>query len=215
MLYYLSGPESWAIKKGAIIIAQGINMGFFDKRALKKYQKEAKRVLEYENEMASLSDEDLRAKTQYFKDQLANGKTLDDIKFEAFAVAREAARRTLSEFPYKVQVIGSLVLHDGDVAEMKTGEGKTLTATMAVYLNALGGKGVHVVTVNEYLSARDAEWMGQVYRFLGLTVGVNLRSKTPSEKKEAYLCDITYTTNSELGFDYLRDNMATSRKARV
>ena len=190
-------------------------MGLFDKMALKKYSKIADKVLALEEKMKALSDEELRAKTPYFKDLLANGKTLDDIKVEAFAVAREAARRTLAEFPYKVQVIGSLVLHAGDVAEMKTGEGKTLTATMAVYLNALAGKGVHVVTVNEYLSERDANWMGQIYRFLGLTVGVNLRTKTTSEKKEAYLCDITYTTNSELGFDYLRDNMATSMQGRV
>ncbi len=191
------------------------NMGFFDNMALKKYDKEAQKVLALESEMAALTDDELRAKTVYFKEQLASGKTLDDIKIEAFAVAREAGKRTLNEFPYKVQIIGSLVLHNGDIAEMKTGEGKTLTATMAVYLNALAGKGVHVVTVNEYLSQRDAEWMGQVYRFLGLTVGVNLRSKTTSEKKEAYLCDITYTTNSELGFDYLRDNMATSMAGRV
>ena len=190
-------------------------MGLFDKMALKKYSRIADKVLALEDKMKALSDEELRAKTDYFKKQLAEGKTLEDIKVEAFAVAREAARRTLAEFPYKVQVIGSLVLHDGDVAEMKTGEGKTLTATMAVYLNALAGKGVHVVTVNEYLSERDANWMGQIYRFLGLTVGVNLRTKTTSEKQEAYLCDITYTTNSELGFDYLRDNMATSMQGRV
>lgn len=190
-------------------------MGFFDKRMLKKYEKEANKVIAFEEQMRSLSDDELKAKTQYFKDLLANGKTLDDIKYEAFAVAREAAKRTLGEFPYKVQIIGSLVLHAGDVAEMKTGEGKTLTATMAVYLNALAGKGVHVVTVNEYLSSRDAEWMGQVYRFLGLTVGVNLRAKTVEEKREAHACDITYTTNSELGFDYLRDNMATDMKGRV
>ena len=171
-------------------------MGFFDKRMLKKYTKEAEKVVALESKMAAMSDEELRAKTEEFKGLLAKGKTLDDIKIEAFAVAREAAKRTIGEFPYKVQIIGSLVLHEGDVAEMKTGEGKTLTATMAVYLNALAGKGVHVVTVNEYLSSRDAEWMGQVYRFLGLTVGVNLRSKTASEKREAYLCDITYTTNS-------------------
>ncbi|MCR5184659.1 MAG: preprotein translocase subunit SecA [Bacilli bacterium] len=190
-------------------------MGFFDKRQLKKYLKEADKVIALEDTMKSLSDEDLRAKTTYFKDQLANGKTLDDIKIEAFAVAREAARRTIGEFPYKVQIVGSLALHAGDVAEMKTGEGKTLTATMAVYLNALAGKGVHVVTVNEYLSQRDAEWMGQIYRFLGLTVGVNLRSKTTTEKREAHACDITYTTNSELGFDYLRDNMATDMQHRV
>ncbi len=190
-------------------------MGLFDKMAIKKYSRIADKVLALEDSMKALSDDELRAKTPYFKELLANGKTLDDIKVEAFAVAREAARRTLAEFPYKVQVIGSLVLHSGDVAEMKTGEGKTLTATMAVYLNALAGKGVHVVTVNEYLSERDANWMGQIYRFLGLTVGVNLRTKTTSEKREAYLCDITYTTNSELGFDYLRDNMATSMQNRV
>ena len=190
-------------------------MGLFDKMALKKYSKFADKVIALEDQMKALSDDELRAKTPYFKELLANGKTLDDIKVEAFAVAREAARRTLAEFPYKVQIIGSLVLHAGDVAEMKTGEGKTLTATMAVYLNALAGNGVHVVTVNEYLSERDANWMGQIYRFLGLTVGVNLRTKTTSEKKEAYLCDITYTTNSELGFDYLRDNMATSMQGRV
>ena len=190
-------------------------MGFFDRRAIKKYSKEADKVLAYEKKMAALTDDELRAKTDYFKDLLANGKTLDDIKYEAFAVAREAAKRTIHEFPFKVQVIGSLVMHAGDVAEMKTGEGKTLTATMATYLNALSGKGVHVVTVNEYLSGRDAEWMGQIYRFLGLTVGVNARAKTTSEKKAAYLCDITYTTNSELGFDYLRDNMATDMNHRV
>ena len=190
-------------------------MGFFDRRAIRKYSREADKVLAYEKTMAALSDDELRAKTDYFKGLLANGKTLEDIKYEAFAVAREAAKRTIKEFPFKVQVMGSLVMHDGDVAEMKTGEGKTLTATMATYLNALAGKGVHVVTVNEYLSGRDAEWMGQIYRFLGLTVGVNARAKTTREKKEAYLCDITYTTNSELGFDYLRDNMATDMEHRV
>ena len=190
-------------------------MGFFDKRMLKKYMKEADKVIAYESKMAALSNEELQAKTPYFKELLANGKTLDDIKYEAFAVAREAAKRCIGEFPYKVQIIGSLVLHAGDVAEMKTGEGKTLTCTMAVYLNALAGKGLHVITVNEYLSGRDAEWMGQIYRFLGLTVGVNARAKTTSEKKAAYLCDITYTTNSELGFDYLRDNMATDLEHRV
>ncbi|NLB49000.1 MAG: preprotein translocase subunit SecA [Erysipelotrichia bacterium] len=190
-------------------------MGFFDKRALKRYQREAEKVVAYEQAMASLSDEELKAKTPYFKERLENGATLEDIKHEAFAVAREAAKRTIGEFPYKVQVMGSLVLHNGDVAEMKTGEGKTLTATMAVYLNALAGKGVHVITVNEYLSLRDTEWMGQIYRFLGLTVGVNARTKNTNEKKEAYLCDITYTTNSELGFDYLRDNMASELQRRV
>ena len=190
-------------------------MGLFDKIAISRYGKIADKVIALEDEMKAMSDEQLREKTVEFKDRLAKGETLDDIKVEAFAVAREAARRTIGEFPYKVQIIGSLVLHAGDVAEMKTGEGKTLTATMAVYLNALAGKGVHVVTVNEYLSERDANWMGQIYRFLGLTVGVNLRVKTTSEKREAYLCDITYTTNSELGFDYLRDNMATDMEHRV
>ncbi len=187
-----------------------------DQRVLRKYSKEADKVLAYENEMRSLSDDELRAKTAYFKEALANGATLDDIKYEAMAVAREAAWRTpLHQFPYKVQVIGSLVMHDGDVAEMKTGEGKTLTATMAIYLNALAGKGAYVVTVNEYLAQRDAEWMGQIYRFLGLTVGCNLRELTTEQKKQAHLCDICYTTNSELGFDYLRDNMAKSPKGRV
>ena len=190
-------------------------MGFFDKRLIKKYQREAEKVIAYESTMAALSNEELQAKTPYFRDLLAKGATLDDIKYEAFAVAREAAKRCIGEFPYKVQIIGSLVLHNGDVAEMKTGEGKTLTCTMAVYLNALSGKGLHVITVNEYLSGRDADWMGQIYRFLGLTVGVNARTKSTREKKEAYLCDITYTTNSELGFDYLRDNMATDMEHRV
>ena len=190
-------------------------MGFFDKMAIRKYGKIADKVLALEDQMKALSDDELKAKTPYFRERLAKGETLEDIKVEAFAVARETARRTLNEFPYKVQIMGSLVLHDGDVAEMKTGEGKTLTATMAVYLNALAGKGVHVITVNEYLSERDANWMGQIYRFLGLTVGINLRSKTTGEKKEAYLCDITYTTNSELGFDYLRDNMAVDMQHRV
>ena len=190
-------------------------MCFFDKRAIKKYEKQAKQVMALEDEMKALSDDELRAKTQRFKDLLAQGKTLEDIKIEAFAVAREGARRVLNQFPFKVQIIGALILNDGDVAEMKTGEGKTLTATMTVYLNALAGKGVHVVTVNEYLAERDANWMGQIYTFLGLTVGVNLRAKTTSEKKQAHDCDITYTTNSELGFDYLRDNMAQSLSGRV
>ena len=187
----------------------------FDKKALNKYRLQANKVLEYEKEIADLTDDELREKTFYFRKLLNEGKTLEDIKFEAFAVAREAAKRTLHQFPFPVQIIGSLVLNAGDIAEMRTGEGKTLTATMSVYLNALEGKGVHVVTVNEYLASRDAEWMGQIYRFLGLTVGVNLRDKTPREKQEAHRCDITYTTNSELGFDYLRDNMAPNAESRV
>ena len=175
----------------------------------------ADHVLAYEEEMSKLSDEELQAKTPYFKQRLENGETLEDIKYEAMAVAREAARRTLGQFPYKVQVIGALVMHDGDVAEMRTGEGKTLTATMAIYLNALEGKGAYVVTVNEYLAQRDAEWMGQIYRFLGLTVGCNIHDLTTQEKQQQHLCDICYTTNSELGFDYLRDNMANTKARRV
>lgn len=196
-------------------------MGFLDKvfridqRAYKKIERKAKRVFEYEDAYKEFTDDQLKAMTPYLKKKLADGQTVDDILPEAFATAREAARRVLGQYPYPVQVIGSTVLNEGDVAEMKTGEGKTLTATMAVYLNALEGKGVHVVTVNEYLAQRDAEWMGNIYRFLGLTVGVNLREKSTQEKQEAYKCDITYTTNSEIGFDYLRDNMAKSVQNRV
>ena len=186
-----------------------------EKRELKRYAREADRVIAYQEEMRALTDDQLREKTAKFKKMLKEGKTIEDIKYEAFAVAREGAWRAIKQFPFKVQIIGALVLNDGNIAEMKTGEGKTLTATMAVYLNALTGDGVHVVTVNEYLATRDAEWMGSIYRFLGLTVGVNLSSKSSSEKKEAYLCDITYTTNSELGFDYLRDNMTQSLSNRV
>ena len=196
-------------------------MGFLDKllridaRRLKKIEKIADQVLAYEKEMEALTDEELKAKTPYFKELLANGKTLEDILPEAYAVVREVDRRVRHEFPYKVQVMGGIVLNQGDVAEMKTGEGKTLTETMPVYLNALEGKGVHIVTVNEYLAARDRELMGPVYEFLGLTVDVNLREKDTNQKKAAYLADITYTTNSELGFDYLRDNMAQSTERRV
>ena len=196
-------------------------MGFIERlfrveeRELAKLKKQADQVIAFADEMKALSDDELKAKTPYFKKLLAEGKTLEDIQYEAFAVAREAATRTLKMTPFPVQIIGALVLHGGNVAEMKTGEGKTLTATMAVYLNALAGKGVHVVTVNEYLAKRDAEWMGSIYRFLGLTVGVNLREKDSALKQEAFLCDITYTTNAEVGFDYLRDNMASDLKKRV
>ena len=186
-----------------------------DERALKKIERTANIVLSYEDEMKALSDEELAAKTPYFKELLANGQTLEDILPEAYAVVREACRRVRNEFPYKVQVMGAIVLNEGDVAEMKTGEGKTLTETMPVYLNALTGKGVHVVTVNEYLASRDAELMGKVYNFLGLTCDCNLREKTTEQKQAAYNADITYTTNSELGFDYLRDNMAQSTSKRV
>lgn len=186
-----------------------------DKRAFKKIEKKANRVFLYEDEYAKLSDADLKAKTAIFQQRIKNGETIDDLLPEAFATSREASRRVLGQFPYPVQVFGATVLNEGDVAEMKTGEGKTLTATMAVYLNALEGKGVHVVTVNEYLASRDADWMGNVYRFLGLKVGVNLREKSPEEKKDAFNCDITYTTNFEVGFDYLRDNMAKTIENRV
>ena len=186
-----------------------------DAKRLKKIEQEADEVLKLEEEIAKLSDEELVNKTKYFKERLNNGETLNDIKYEAYAVAREADKRVLGEFPYRVQVMGALVLNNGDVAEMRTGEGKTLTATMAVYLNALEGKGVHVVTVNEYLAKRDSEWMGKVYRFLGLTVGYNARELSPSQKREAFKCDVTYTTSSEVGFDYLRDNMVTDLNAKV
>ena len=196
-------------------------MGLFDKlfntdkKILAEVEAQVKPTLNYENEMAALSDEQLKAKTQEFKDRLTKGETLDDIMCEAFAVVREAAKRVIGEFPYFCQLEGACVLQRGDIAEMKTGEGKTLTSVMAVYLNALSGKGVHVITVNEYLAQRDAEWMGQIHKFLGLTVAVNLRSMTAAEKRKAYLCDITYSTCSEVGFDYLRDNMVTRVEDRV
>lgn len=186
-----------------------------EKKALDKLGKTADKVIALSAEMEALSDDALKAKTQEFKDRYQQGETLDDLLVEAFAVSREAARRTIGEFPYKVQIMGAVAMHGGDIAEMKTGEGKTLTSTMCVYLNALAGEGVHVVTVNDYLASRDAEWMGQIYRFLGLSVGVNSRPLSPAQKREAYNCDITYTTNSELGFDYLRDNMVTDVNDRV
>ena len=184
-------------------------------RELKKLEKTADQVIALEGEMKALSDDELKHKTVEYRERLAKGETLDDLLPEAFATAREAAYRVIGEKPYKVQIEGSTAMHRGDIAEMRTGEGKTLTATMAVYLNALVGKGVHVITVNEYLAGRDAAWMGEVYRFLGLTVGVNRREMSPAEKREAFACDITYTTNSELGFDYLRDNMVTDVNDRV
>ncbi|WP_286078871.1 preprotein translocase subunit SecA [Faecalibaculum rodentium] len=186
-----------------------------EKRELKKLEKTADQVLALEPKMQALSDEELKDKTREYRERLEKGETVDDLLPEAFATAREAAFRVINEKPYKVQIMGSVAMHRGDIAEMKTGEGKTLTATMAVYLNALSGQGVHVITVNEYLAGRDAAWMGEIYRFLGLSVGVNKRELSPREKREAYACDITYTTNSELGFDYLRDNMVTDVKDRV
>jgi preprotein translocase subunit SecA len=167
-------------------------------------------VNNFEKTMMSLSDDELRVKTTYFKDKLKNGFTLDDILAEAFAVAREASRRTLLMRPFDVQVIGGIVLHEGKIAEMKTGEGKTLAATMPLYLNSLEGKGCHVITVNDYLAKRDSEWMGPIYNFLGLTVGVIVHGLDDDERREAYHKDITYGTNNEFGFDYLRDNMKFS-----
>lgn len=178
-----------------------------DKGEIRRLEKMADKVFKYEDQMAALTDDQLKAKTVEFKERYQNGESLDSLLYEAFAVVREGAKRVLGLFPYKVQVMGGIVLHHGDVPEMRTGEGKTLTATMPVYLNALSGKGVHVVTVNEYLSERDATEMGELYSWLGLSVGINLATKSPMEKKEAYECDITYSTNSEIGFDYLRDNM--------
>ncbi len=182
---------------------------------LRKLEKMADKVFSYADEMEALTDEQLQAKTAEFKERYNNGESLDDLLYEAYAVVREGARRVLGLYPYKVQVMGGIVLHNGDVPEMRTGEGKTLTATMPVYLNALSGQGVHVVTVNEYLSTRDATEMGELYSWLGLSVGINLAAKSPLEKREAYNCDITYSTNSEIGFDYLRDNMVVRAEDMV
>ena len=186
-----------------------------DKRELKKFEKIADKVESHADEYSRLSDEELQAKTPEFRDRLKNGESLDSLLPEAFAVSREGAKRVLGLYPFHVQVLGGIALHYGNIAEMMTGEGKTLTATMPVYLNALTGKGVHVVTVNEYLSSRDAEEMGQLYKWLGLTVGLNLNAMSPDEKREAYNCDVTYSTNSELGFDYLRDNMVVYKEQMV
>lgn len=184
-------------------------------RLLKKYEAKAQEVDALKDTMSALNDGQLQDKTTEFRARLKKGETLDDLLPEAFAVIREAAKRVIGEYPYMVQIIGSIVMHNGDIAEMKTGEGKTLTSIMCTYLNALSGEGVHVVTVNEYLASRDARWMGQIFEFLGLTVGVNARELTPEQKRAAYACDITYTTNAELGFDYLRDNMVTRVQDRV
>ncbi|HEU8192469.1 TPA: preprotein translocase subunit SecA [Streptococcus pneumoniae] len=186
-----------------------------DKGEIRRLEKMADKVFKYEDQMAALTDDQLKAKTVEFKERYQNGESLDSLLYEAFAVVREGVKRVLGLFPYKVQVMGGIVLHHGDVPEMRTGEGKTLTATMPVYLNALSGKGVHVVTVNEYLSERDATEMGELYSWLGLSVGINLATKSPMEKKEAYECDITYSTNSEIGFDYLRDNMVVRAENMV
>jgi preprotein translocase subunit SecA len=186
-----------------------------DRQALKRYSNLADQIGNLSDEYANLSDEELQAKTGEFQSRIQNGESLDDLLVEAFATVREAAKRVLGLYPFHVQLMGGMALHEGNIAEMKTGEGKTLTATMPVYLNALSGKGVHVVTVNEYLATRDAEEMGELYEWLGLSVGLNLNSKTSAEKREAYAADITYTTNNELGFDYLRDNMVVYKEDMV
>lgn len=182
-------------------------LGGGNEAQLKKLQKPVNDVMALEDAYKKLTDEQLRAKTDEFRARLAKGETEDDILPEAFATVREAADRVLGMRPYRVQVLGGIVLHQGRIAEMKTGEGKTLVSTMPAYLNALRGNGVHIVTVNDYLARRDSEWMGKVHRFLGLSVGLIVHDLEPQERRAAYACDITYGTNNELGFDYLRDNM--------
>jgi len=184
-------------------------------KEVEKFKKIADEIMLLDEEYSKLTDKQLKNKTDEFKKRLENGETLEDIKVEAFATVREAAFRVIGEKPYYVQLLGGLAIHYGNIAEMKTGEGKTLTSTLPTYLNALTGEGVHIITVNEYLAERDANWMGEIYRFLGLTVGVNYRELTPSEKRDAYNCDITYSTNNEIGFDYLRDNMVVKASERV
>lgn len=174
-----------------------------------------RRIGELEGPLSSLSDSSLQAKTFEFKERLQNGETLDDLLPEAFAVVREASRRVLGMRHFDVQMLGGIVLHRGDIAEMRTGEGKTLVATLPVYLNALTGKGVHVVTVNDYLATRDSEEMGQIYKFLGLSVGLIVHDLTYDQRRRAYNADITYGTNNEFGFDYLRDNMVISKDQMV
>lgn len=186
-----------------------------NKRDLKRLEKVADQVEAFAKDMEALTDDQLRAKTDEFKERFESGSDLSEIQAEAFAVVREAAKRVLDMYPFRVQIMGAASLHEGNISEMKTGEGKTLTSTMAVYLNAITGKGVHVVTVNEYLASRDAAEMGQLYNFLGLTVGLNLNSLNKDEKREAYAADITYSTNNELGFDYLRDNMVLYKEEHV
>lgn len=186
-----------------------------DRRELRRLGKLADKVIALESQMAALEDADFPVKTEEFKERYAKGESLDTLLPEAFALVREGAKRVLGLFPYKVQIMGGITLHDGNIAEMRTGEGKTLTATMPVYLNALSGDGVHVVTVNEYLASRDAREMGELYNFLGLSVGLNLTGMSSEEKRAAYASDITYSTNSELGFDYLRDNMVVYKSQMV
>ena len=189
--------------------------GTHSERELKRIESTVKAIEALRPAMQELTDAELSAKTEEFKKRLGEGETLDDLLPEAFAAVREAARRVLNTEHYRVQLIGGIILHQGRIAEMKTGEGKTQVATLPAYLNALEGKGVCVVTVNDYLAKRDAEWMGEIYKFMGLTVGVVLNSMKSDERREAYNCDITYVTNNELGFDYLRDNMVIYKEQLV
>ena len=189
--------------------------GNYSEKEIKKITPIVDKIMAYEDEYAALSDEALRAKTDEFKERYKNGESLDDILPEAFATVREAAYRTLGYRHFRVQLIGGIVLHQGRIAEMKTGEGKTIVATLPSYLNALTGRGVHVVTVNDYLAKRDSDWMGQVHRFLGLSVGVILNNMNNLERHMNYNCDITYGTNNEFGFDYLRDNMVVKKEHMV
>ncbi|MFL6113620.1 MAG: preprotein translocase subunit SecA, partial [Catenulispora sp.] len=184
-------------------------------KILRRLEAVADLVDEIEEDYVQMSDAELRAQTDEFRARLEDGETLDDLMPEAFAVVREAAKRTLGQRHYKVQIMGGAALHLGNIAEMRTGEGKTRVGTLPAYLPALAGQGEHNVTTNDYLAERDAAWMGRVHRFLGLKVGVILASMTPAERREQYLCDITYGTNNEFGFDYLRDNMAWSRDEMV
>src|SRR5690606_23179767 len=181
--------------------------GSSNDRYVRSLQLKIQQINDREEALKALSDDELSARTAEFREKLKNGAKLDDILVDAFATVREAARRVLNQRHYDVQLIGGIVLHEGKITEMKTGEGKTLVATLAAYLNALEGKGVHVVTVNDYLARRDSEWMGRLYRFLGLSVGCIVPGMLDHERQAAYNCDITYATNNELGFDYLRDNM--------
>ena len=189
--------------------------GSRNERLLKQYRRTVDKINALEPSLESLTDEQLRAKTEEFKQRVAKGESLDDLLPEAFAVVREGSKRVFKMRHFDVQMLGGMALHFGKIAEMRTGEGKTLTGTLPVYLNALTGKGVHVVTVNDYLARRDAEWMGKLYNFLGLSVGINLSQMPKEEKKAAYQCDITYGTNNEYGFDYLRDNMVYEVSDRV
>ncbi|MES2907065.1 MAG: DEAD/DEAH box helicase, partial [Pseudomonadota bacterium] len=190
--------------------------GSSNDRRVKGYDPKIRAINALEPEIAKLTDAELKAKTEEFRADLAKGKKLDDLLVPAFAVVREAAKRTLKQRHFDVQLVGGMVLHEGSIAEMKTGEGKTLVATLPTYLNALTGKGVHVITVNDYLAKRDSEWMGQVYSFLGLTTGVIVHGLDDDQRRAAYACDITYGTNSEFGFDYLRDNgMASTKDEQV